>query len=84
MDLSPRTESAAASLQETAPSEEITATVGQSAAAPGQGDERVAAASKIASHGRAVVADVVDTMGRIEEASGRIGDVIGVIDSIAF
>ncbi|WP_234745131.1 methyl-accepting chemotaxis protein [Burkholderia sp. WTPI3] len=84
-DLSSRTESAAASLEETAASmEEITATVGQSAAAAGQADERAAAASRIASHGGVVVSDVVATMERIEEASGRIGDIIGVIDGIAF
>ncbi len=85
LDLSSRTESAAASLEETAASmEEITATVGQSASAAGQADERAAAASKIASHGGVVVADVVATMEKIEEASGRIGDIIGVIDGIAF
>ncbi|WP_179404981.1 methyl-accepting chemotaxis protein [Burkholderia guangdongensis] len=85
VDLSSRTESAAASLQQTAASmEEITATVGQSANAAGQADARAAAASKIASHGGAVVADVVATMGKIEEASARIGDIIGVIDGIAF
>jgi len=84
-DLSSRTESAAASLEETAASmEEITATVGQSAAAAGQADERAAAASRIASHGGVVVSDVVATMEKIEEASGRIGDIIGVIDGIAF
>ncbi|PCE33327.1 methyl-accepting chemotaxis protein [Burkholderia ubonensis] len=84
-DLSSRTEAAAASLEETAASmEEITATVGQSAAAAGQADQRAAAASKIASHGGVVVSDVVSTMEKIEEASGRIGDIIGVIDGIAF
>ncbi|KVZ09627.1 methyl-accepting chemotaxis protein [Burkholderia stagnalis] len=84
-DLSSRTEAAAASLEETAASmEEITATVGQSAAAADQADERAAAASKIASHGGVVVSDVVSTMEKIEEASGRIGDIIGVIDGIAF
>ncbi|KVQ90160.1 chemotaxis protein [Burkholderia ubonensis] len=84
-DLSSRTEAAAASLEETAASmEEITATVGQSAAAAGQADQRAEAASKIASHGGVVVSDVVSTMEKIEEASGRIGDIIGVIDGIAF
>ena len=47
-------------------------------------DERAAAASRIASHGGVVVSDVVATMEKIEEASGRIGDIIGVIDGIAF
>ncbi|WDD92335.1 methyl-accepting chemotaxis protein [Burkholderia sp. FERM BP-3421] len=85
LDLSSRTESAAASLEQTAASmEEITATVGQSASAAGQADERAAAASKIASHGGVVVADVIATMEKIEGASSRIGDIIGVIDGIAF
>ncbi|TDG03528.1 methyl-accepting chemotaxis protein [Paraburkholderia guartelaensis] len=84
-DLSSRTESAAASLEETAASmEEITASVAQSAAAAGQAELRATDASKIASHGGAVVSDMVTTMGRIEEASARIGDIIGVIDGIAF
>jgi len=84
-DLSSRTESAAASLQQTAASmEEITATVGQSAAATRLADERAASALQIASHGGEVVSEVVATMGTIEAASGRIGDIIGVIDGIAF
>ena len=84
-DLSSRTESAAASLQQTAASmDEITATVGHSAAATRLADERAASASKIASHGGEVVTEVVTTMGAIEAASGRIGDVIGIIDGIAF
>jgi methyl-accepting chemotaxis protein len=83
-DLSSRTESAAASLEETAASmEEITTSVAQSAAA-GQAELRATDASKIASHGGSVVSEMVTTMGRIEEASARIGDIIGVIDGIAF
>ncbi len=85
VDLSGRTESAAASLEETAASmEEITATVGQSASAARQADTTVASASKVASRGGQVIADVVTTMGEIEKASVKIADIIGVIDGIAF
>jgi methyl-accepting chemotaxis protein len=84
-DLSSRTESAAANLQQTAASmEEIATTVGQSADAARQADERAAAAASIAAQGGAIVMDVVATMTRIEQTSGRIGDIIGVIDGIAF
>ncbi|RQR44350.1 methyl-accepting chemotaxis protein [Burkholderia sp. Bp9140] len=84
-DLSSRTQLAAASLQRTAASmEEITATAGQAVAAARQADGCAAAASEIASQGGVVVSDVVATMERIEQASGRIGAIIGVIDGIAF
>ena len=85
VDLSSRTESAAASLEQTAASmEEITATVGQSASAANQADTTAAAASQVAARGGAVIADVVTTMGEIENASVKIADIISVIDGIAF
>ncbi|WP_116136547.1 methyl-accepting chemotaxis protein [Trinickia diaoshuihuensis] len=85
LDLSGRTESAAASLQETAASmEEITSTVTQSASSAKQANDMAASASTVASRGGQVVSEVVATMGTIESASGKIGDIIGVIDGIAF
>lgn len=85
LDLSSRTESAAANLQQTAASmDEISGMVDQSAAAARDADRRSTAATRIASRGGEVVADVVGTMARIEEASDRIGAIIGVIDGIAF
>ncbi|PMS19347.1 chemotaxis protein [Trinickia dabaoshanensis] len=85
LDLSGRTESAAASLQETAASmEEITSTVTQSASSAKQANDMAASASTVASRGGQVVSEVVTTMGTIESASGKIGDIIGVIDGIAF
>ncbi|MEC5409531.1 methyl-accepting chemotaxis protein [Paraburkholderia sp. MPAMCS5] len=84
-DLSARTESAAASVQQTAASMvQIAETVDRSAAAALLADERSGIAAKIASRGGEIVSDAVDTMGNIEEASGRIGEIIGVIDGIAF
>jgi methyl-accepting chemotaxis protein len=85
LDLSGRTESAAASLQETAASmEQITSTVTQSASSARQANDMAASASTVASRGGQVVSEVVTTMGTIESASGKIGDIIGVIDGIAF
>ncbi|MFB9123738.1 methyl-accepting chemotaxis protein [Paraburkholderia dipogonis] len=84
-DLSSRTESAAASLQQTAASMgQISGTVEQSAAAAREADERSGIATQIASRGGEVVSDAVGTMAEIEEASGRIGAIISVIDGIAF
>ena len=85
LDLSGRTESAAASLQETAASmEEITSTVTQSASSARQANDMAGSASSVASRGGQVVSEVVATMGNIESASGKVGDIIGVIDGIAF
>jgi methyl-accepting chemotaxis protein len=84
-DLSGRTEAAAASLEQTAASiEEITSTVTQSASAAKQANTKSTSASGIAARGGEVVTEVIDTMEKIEAASGKIGDIIGVIDGIAF
>lgn len=85
LDLSGRTESAAASLQQTAASvEEITATVMQSARAADTANEKVKSASNIALQGGQVVQEAVGAMQVIEVASSEIGEIIGVIDGIAF
>ena len=84
-DLSGRTEQQASALQETAASmEELGATVRQNAANAQQADQLAHKASEVAARGGSVVGQVVDTMKGIDESSKRIGDIIGVIDSIAF
>ena len=84
-DLSSRTEQQAASLQQTAASmEELTGTVRQSADTARQADQLAQGASDSATRGGEVVAQVVATMAQIQDASRRIGDIIGVIDGIAF
>jgi len=84
-DLSARTEQAASSLEQTASAmEEIAATAQQSAEFARSANSQVAQASGVAKHGGQVMGDVVQTMGRIDESSRRIADIIGVIDSIAF
>ncbi|HZX78837.1 methyl-accepting chemotaxis protein [Lysobacter sp.] len=84
-DLSQRTESQAASLEETASSmEELTSTVRQNADNARQANQLAQTAAEVAGNGGAVVSKVVETMSAINESSRRIGDIIGVIDSIAF
>ncbi|HYD63205.1 MAG TPA: methyl-accepting chemotaxis protein [Noviherbaspirillum sp.] len=85
LDLSARTETQASSLEETASSmEELTSTVKQNADSAYQANQLAASASEVAVKGGAVVAEVVQTMGSINESAKKIVDIIGVIDSIAF
>ena len=85
MDLSSRTEQQASSLEETASSmEELTAAVKQNADNALAARSLAASASAVAVRGGAVVAEVVQTMGSINDSSRKIADIIGVIDGIAF
>ncbi|WP_042424747.1 methyl-accepting chemotaxis protein [Comamonas granuli] len=84
-DLSARTESQASSLEETAASmEQLGATVRQNADSARQAHALARTASDVAERGGAVVDQVVQTMAGIHESSQRIGDILQVIDSIAF
>ena len=85
MELSSRTETQASSLEETAASmEELTSTVKQNADNARQANQLAATASEVAAKGGAVVSEVVETMGAINESSKKIVDIISVIDGIAF
>jgi methyl-accepting chemotaxis protein len=85
MDLSARTESTAGSLEETASAmEELTSTVRQSADAASQASQLALTAVDVAQRGGQLMGTVVQTMDRIHTSSGRIADIIGVIDGIAF
>ncbi|MFG6440122.1 methyl-accepting chemotaxis protein [Roseateles sp. LKC17W] len=85
MDLSQRTEQAAANLEETASAmEEISATVANTTDGAGQAANAAASNVQLAHRGGEVIAQVVGTMSGIETSSRRIGEIIGVIDSIAF
>jgi len=85
LDLSSRTEEQASSLEETAASmEELTSTVKNSAENAREASRLADSAAEVAGRGGAVVARVVDTMASINESSGKIVDIIGVIDGIAF
>ncbi len=84
-DLSTRTEQAAMNLQSTASSmEQLTGGVRQSADAALTAKQLATSAAEVAQRGGAVVSQVVSTMERINQSSRRIGDIIGVIDGIAF
>ncbi len=84
-DLSARTESQASALEETAASmEELSGTVKQNAEGARQANQLALSASTVATQGGDVVNKVVVTMKEINEASRKIGDIIGVIDGIAF
>jgi methyl-accepting chemotaxis protein len=84
-DLSQRTEEQAASLEETAASmEELTSTVRLNAENAQQANKLASSASDVAVKGGSVVAEVVQTMDGIAQASRKIADIIGVIDEIAF
>jgi methyl-accepting chemotaxis protein len=84
-DLSQRTEKQAASLEETAASmQELTSTVRNNAENAKQANQLAAEASSIAERGVEVVNQVVHTMDDINESSRKIGDIISVIDDIAF
>ncbi|WP_296946919.1 methyl-accepting chemotaxis protein [uncultured Massilia sp.] len=84
-DLSARTEQQAGALEETASSmETLTGTVRQNADNARQANTLAATASSVATRGGKVIDDVVGTMAQIHAASGRITDIIAVIDGIAF
>jgi methyl-accepting chemotaxis protein len=84
-DLSRRTEQQAASLEETAAAlEEITATVKRTAEGATEARGVVAAAKNDAETGGEVVGQAIAAMGAIEQSSGQITQIIGVIDEIAF
>ncbi|WP_136418537.1 methyl-accepting chemotaxis protein [Herbaspirillum sp. ST 5-3] len=85
LDLSERTETQASALEETASSmEQLTGTVKQNADSAYQANQLAMSASEVAVKGGAVVSQVVDTMGSINESAKKIADIIGVIDGIAF
>ena len=84
-DLAQRTESQAASLEQTAASmEEITATVRHSSDSAQQASGVAQQLSQVSRRSAGVVHSVTDTMGGISSSSKRIGEIIQVIDSIAF
>ena len=84
-DLSSRTEEQASSLTETASSmEELTSTVKQNAENAQRVHSLALDANSIAVEGGNVVEHVVGSMQAIHQSSGKIVDIIGVIDGIAF
>ncbi|MFN3559657.1 MAG: methyl-accepting chemotaxis protein [Brevundimonas sp.] len=84
-DLSRRTERQAAALEETAAAlDEITVTVKKTAEGARAAADITDEAQKGATERERIIADTAAAMGEIESTSGRIGEIIGVIDEIAF
>ena len=84
-NLSQRTEQQASSLEETAASmDQMTTTVRQNASNADQANQLALAARGQADAGVAVVATAIKAMGGINESSKKIGDIIGVVEEIAF
>lgn len=84
-DLSARTEQQAASLAQTAASmEQLTATVGQNADNARQASGLAQSAAETARKGGQQASNVASTMHEIAASSQKIGDIISVIDGIAF
>ncbi len=84
-DLSGRTEAQASSLEQTAASmEQITGNVKHSADTAREAAHLAQQTTAITQRSSDAVSSVTETMGAIEDSSKRIGDIIQVIDSIAF
>lgn len=84
-DLSQRTEEQASALEETAATmEQLGSTVRNNADNAKQANQMAQGASAVATQGGEVVSKVVVTMQGINDSSRKIGDIIGVIDGIAF
>jgi methyl-accepting chemotaxis protein len=84
-NLSRRTEQQAASLEETAAAlDEITATVRKTASGAKEASEVVANARTDAERSGRIVSQAVSAMTEIETSSTQVGNIIGVIDEIAF
>jgi methyl-accepting chemotaxis protein len=85
LDLSQRTERAAASLQQTTGAIGVlTGNVRQSAESASTANDLASSAAAVAQRGGEVVAQVMATMDEIQASSRKIADITGVIDGIAF
>jgi methyl-accepting chemotaxis protein len=84
-DLSRRTENQAAALEQTAAAlDEITATVQKTAANAAATEGVVSDTRRQAEAGLAIVEHAMDAMTQIARSSDNIGEILGVIDEIAF
>ncbi|HWA39907.1 MAG TPA: methyl-accepting chemotaxis protein [Burkholderiales bacterium] len=84
-NLSQRTEEQASTLEETASgTEELTATVRQNADACLRADALAKEAMAVAQAAAEGIARVTGTMGRVEQDARKMGDIISVIEGIAF
>ncbi|MCH9300144.1 methyl-accepting chemotaxis protein [Pantoea allii] len=85
VDLAQRTEEQAAALEQTAASmEQLTATVRQNTDNARHANTQADTTSHVATQGGDVVKQVVETMRSISESSGKVAEIISVIEGIAF
>jgi methyl-accepting chemotaxis protein len=85
MDLSTRTEHQALALEQTsAAMNQLRDTVRQHAARAGEASGQMNEAQTVASRGGSIMSEVVRQMDDIHLSANRIGEIIGVIDGIAF
>ncbi len=83
-DLSGRTDSQAAALEQTAASmEELASTVQKNAEHGNEGNSAALTAKTTAEKGGAIMGKVVDTIAAISESSQKISDIVGIINGIA-
>ncbi len=84
-NLARRTEQQAAALEETAAAlDEITSTVRHASNRAVEARDMVNETKASAAKSGGIVRNAIDAMGRIEDSSSRISQIIGVIDEIAF
>ena len=85
LDLCARTEQQASNLASTANSmQDLTETVRRNAGDTHEANQLAVNTSLVAQEGGRMVREVIATMDTIKASSGKIGDIIGVIDGIAF
>ncbi|WP_136065877.1 methyl-accepting chemotaxis protein [Modicisalibacter radicis] len=84
-ELASRTRQQVVSLEQTASGiDELTANVARNAEHAHQASRLASDAATRARQGESVVTSFVDTMGEIHARSARIGEIVGLIDTIAF
>ncbi len=84
-DLADRTSRQADHLEKTSSSmEELNSTVKQNAENAKKANDLTLNANKVVKHGGEMVKNVAITMDDIQSSSKKIGDIVGIIDSIAF
>lgn len=84
-DLSSRTETQASSLEQTAAAmDALTSTVRSNAENADQANRHVGSTFELASQGSALMAQAVSTMHGIRSASGKVAEIVGTIEGIAF
>lgn len=85
LDLSRRTEAQAATLEETAASmEQMAASVKENAANASGSVDLAMNAKQVAENGGSVVSQAIAAMDTISQSSKEIGNIVGVVDEIAF